>query len=42
MGQAHIDSTPFQHCPLASDEDIFYDDFEYLMVWLKTNLYDFS
>ncbi|MBL7179186.1 MAG: hypothetical protein ABIK98_12965 [Pseudomonadota bacterium] len=37
-GQAHIDSTPFQQCPPTSDEDVFYDDFEYLMVWLKTNI----
>jgi hypothetical protein len=38
MGSTHIESTRFQPCPEDADEDVLYDDFEYVLAWLRSNL----
>ncbi|MBI9085224.1 MAG: hypothetical protein JEZ11_16630 [Desulfobacterales bacterium] len=37
-GQTLIRSTDFQPCPKTSFKDIHFDDFQYVMAWLRTNL----
>ena len=38
MGATHIKSTDFQRCPETTSEDVYYDEIEYLISWLKSNI----
>ncbi|MEW6667411.1 MAG: hypothetical protein AB1512_19575 [Thermodesulfobacteriota bacterium] len=38
MGGTHIESTEFQPCPDSADEDVLYDDVEYVLAWLRSNM----
>lgn len=38
MGAIHIEGTPFQGCPETTNDDVHYDDIDYLVTWLKSNI----
>ena len=38
MGATHIKSTDFQRCPETTSEDVYYNEIEYLISWLKSNI----
>jgi len=38
MGVLHIKSAPFQGCPEKTDADVYYDDIDYLLIWLESNI----
>jgi len=38
MGITHIKRTDFQRCPETTSEDVYYNEIEYLISWLKSNI----
>jgi hypothetical protein len=38
MGALHIKNPAFSGCPETSDKDVHYDEIEYLITWLKSNI----
>ena len=38
MGVTHIKSADFQRCPETTNEDVYYNEIEYLISWLKSNI----
>jgi len=38
MGATHIKRTDFERCPETTNEDVYYNEIEYLISWLKSNV----
>ena len=38
MGVSHIKSEPFQGCPEKVNSDVYYDDIDYLLNWMESNV----